>query len=102
MEQSRAPGRDQVHAHADRACRGSSQRDVARISAERRDVVAHELEREPLVQQTVIAGYGVERVLGGEGAVRQESQRSKPVVRRDDNDAGFFGEPAPGVSRKAR
>jgi hypothetical protein len=80
-----------VKAGAVAAGGGAGDGDVVRISAERGDVIAHPLQRAALILQSVVPGRTA-RILRGERAVRQESKRPEPVIRRDDDDAGFLRE----------
>ena len=56
-------------------------RDVARIAAEARDVVADPFERGDLVHQRVIAARPA--LLGGERRVRHEPEQAEPVLHAD-------------------
>ena len=85
LEQARGTfGREQVHAHARRAGRDAADRHVARVAAERRDVLLHPAQRLALVFERVAA---VE--VRAERRVRHEAERAEPVVRRDDDEVAF-------------
>ncbi len=66
----------------------SANRDVVRIAAERRDVIAHPQKRRALIEQTVVARGGIPGNLGGQRRMREETERSVAIVRRDDDGPG--------------
>ena len=78
----------------------SGNRHVPRITAELRDVVSHPLKRRPLIQQAVVAGGGMGRVLVRERRVRQEPERTMTVIRGDDDYALLLDQPPPVVGRE--
>ncbi len=72
-------------AHRERSRRLPEDRHVARIAAERGDVVAHPLERRDLIEHPVVARRAAAR-LARELGVREETERAEPVVDRDEHD----------------
>jgi hypothetical protein len=100
MEQTLTAGGHEVQADAVCARGGTGDRHVVRVTAKCRDVVAHPFKSLPLVEQPVIAGHSVIRILGRERAVHEKPERTQPVVGRDDDDAGFFGEMLPSCEAK--
>ena len=63
-------------------------RDVARVAAKRRDVVAHPFERSDLVEQSVVAGAPANGFLAQFG-MRQETEQPESIVWRDDDHAAL-------------
>ena len=77
-----------AHRHAARGFAGDGH--LPRIAAERGDVVADPSQRGLLVGQPVVA----HRAGRTERRVGQETERTQPVVDRDDNDVAPGGQPA--------
>ena len=82
-----------MQADAVGAGRRPRQGHISRVSSEPGDVVPDPNERGPLVQQTVVSGRGIGRVLPGEQLVRKETERTQAIVGRDDDRARRLREP---------
>src|SRR6185295_17263260 len=61
---------------------------VARIAAERGDMVVNPLESSPLIEEHVISDAGT---LGGERSVTEKPERTEPIAGSDDDRAGLGG-----------
>src|SRR5262249_12647969 len=83
-------------------CRLAEDRHVARIAAERRDVVPHPAERAHGVEGAevsrcvLVAGRG-----GGERGMAEPAERTEPVLNRDDDEVMRRGEVAALVKGRA-
>ena len=89
-EQSYRPRRDQVIAHRHSAGGFAGDGDLLRVTAECGDVVTDPAQRGLLVGQAVVA----DRAGRTERRVSQETQRTQPVVDRDDHDVASGRQPA--------
>ena len=81
---------DEVVAHRHTACRLPRDRDLVRIASEAGDVVVHPSQRGLLVGQAVIADVARR----AERRMREETQRTQPVVDRHDDDVAAARQPA--------
>jgi hypothetical protein len=83
MEQPARGGHGEQHADRDRAGGFAHHGDLARIAAERGDVVPHPAQRRDLIEQQAVA-----RVMAGrEVAEVEQARQAEPVVDRDGDDA---------------
>ena len=92
VEATTAGGRGEQREHRSATCRLAGDGDPARITAERRDVLPHPVEREQQVAQPEVRGYAVQR---------GEPVHAEPVAGRHGDDA-VAGEGAAVVPRAGR
>lgn len=95
VEATTAEGRGEQREHRSATCRLAGDGDPARITAERRDVLPHPVEREQQVAQPEVRGYAVQR---------GEPVHAEPVAGRhgDDSVAGEGAAVVPRTGRAAR
>src|SRR5690606_22699379 len=85
VEKPRGERRRGEHADGIAAGRFAEYRDVARVAAERGDVVADPSEAGDQIEQAVVAGSGA--ALLGELRMREKAERADAIGDADDHDA---------------
>ena len=98
MKQPAGRGRGEQIRHRHPARRLAEDRDVRRVAAEGRDVLAHPFEGGHLVEQAPVA----ERALGfvvGERAVSEIAEDAQAIVDGHDHDVAARGQAAAVVER---
>src|SRR5262249_51049079 len=85
LEESSRPVRDEVGEHGQAAGRLARDGHVVGVAAELRDVALNPAQRSLLVHKAVVPSRPARP--RGQSGMREEAERTKPVVDRDDNEA---------------